>query len=179
MKHNIAVCLVIVATMCCAADQIDVPGATAIEVSVPAGWTYEKIQPVPTAPPTLKWSCAADKDVNLQITFLPIKEGRLDTQEKIDASVMNLGRQYANGSVEKEIKIHKLVTANGLGSYAQFTDADLVGKPNAPGQFKVVACGTLVIGKTAGAFTLLANSFDQPGYKAVLALLQEGMAARK
>ncbi len=158
---------------------IDVPGATAIDVSFPAGWTVVKIQPNPTMPPTLRISCVDDHEVSLQITFIPDKDGRFDSQEKIDKVVANMGRQYADGSEEKEIRLNKLATAHGLGSYARFTDADLVGKPNAPGHYKVVASGMLVIGKSAGAFTLLANSFDQPGYRQALAILQEHIAAHK
>ncbi len=155
---------------------LTIPGGTDVDVATPKDWQVTKIQPDAALPPTLKIH-APGGDVSLQITLLPDKESRLDTQAKIDQAVKNMGAQYADGSVEKTITVQKLTVSNGIGSYAEFTDGDLVGKKVRPGQYKVVAAGVVTIGKTAAAFTLLGDSFDQAGYLAAKKILTGGIVA--
>ena len=171
---TLAVCVSAAGT----AQDIDVPSGTPLTLKLPSSWDAVKTQPSPSQPPSLSITITNDNEINIRITFLGDKEGRLDAQDKVDQLVKAISAKFAKQSVEKEVKITKLESTNGTGSYARFTDADLVGKPATPGQFKVFAAGFMVIGKSAASFSIVANSFEQASYKEAIKFVQEGIVKR-
>lgn len=152
---------------------VQVPGRGALELTLPPGWKLSARETPPGIPPTIKVG-NADRSLSLLITVFPPMDPAKDqdTQEKIDAMVRLTSGQYVDGSVEKVITIKKLATAHGLGSYASFTDADLVNvQQPAPGQFKTVTNGELHVGDLTMVFTLLAGSLDGTDFKAALGMI--------
>jgi hypothetical protein len=156
---------------------LSITDGTDLNITTPDSWKVTKIQPDAAIPPTLKISSPA-QEVVLQVTFLPDKLAKFDSQEKVDKVVQGSSAHYVGGSVEKATTVQKMTVANGIGSLAEFTDADLVGKTTKPGQFKVVATGLITIGKTAAAFTLLGDSFDQAEYIEAKKILTDGISAQ-
>lgn len=157
-------------------ERLTFPDGAVVNLTHPASWQFRKTPPNPNLPPSLKLTADRGGPVSLQLTFMPAGGNKFDTQEKIDQLVQQTAdAQYAGGSVEKKTTIEHLTCNKGLGSYARFTDADLVGKEVRPGQFRIVATGVVVYGGCTGIFTLLADSIDQPGFKEALHLLSEGI----
>jgi hypothetical protein len=176
--------------MCCAASAyaadsdepktsvVAVPDGGALDVITPAGWTFAKVQLDPSLPPTVRMS-SANGDASLQVTLLVDKVGGFGTKEKMEEVVKGAAQQYVGGSVENKVTLQSLESPNGKCVLAEFTDADLVGKPSGPGQYKVVATGILVLGKTVGAVTLLGDSFNDKSYLAGKKILTAGIAVHK
>ena len=127
------------------------------EVKIPEGWdqtqNHSPLAPTITIRPK-------SQEAELKITFISDPNGELSKKDHLDKAVTAAAQQYVNGSVEKENKLQSLESKNGKCKYAEFTDASLVGKQPPPGKFKVVGTGVMLLGKTAAAFTLLGNSFD-------------------
>ena len=157
--------------------QIQVATGEVIDVTPAKGWTHEIVQPFPNLPKALHVR-SPERDTVLQISFVPVEKVQQDisSQEKVEALVKQLGSRYAEGSVEKKIEVKDLKSLGGAGAIVQFTDADLVGKPAKAGQYKVVATGVVVLGKSVAMFTLLSDSFEHPMYKAGVETLVKGVA---
>ena len=182
MRH---LTLLLAVTLICGADGhgadaaaaapsvVQVPGRGALELAVPPGWKLATRETPPGIPPTIKVG-NADRSLSLLITvFPPVAPAKeQDTQEKIDAVVRLTSGQYVDGSVEKVITLKKLAAAHGLGSYASFTDADLVNvQQPAPGQYKTVTNGQLRVGDLTLIFTLLTGSLDGADFKAAMGMI--------
>ncbi len=157
---------------------VTVPGGDTLDVSWSEGWTEVTVQPDPSLPPTVRLT-APNKEASLQITFLSDKTGSFNTKDKLEKVVEKAGQQYVDGSVEKKIKLQSLDLASGTCIYAEFTDADLVGKTPPAGQFKIVGTGAITLGKTIAAFTLLGDSVDAKPYLAAKQILKSGVALHK
>lgn len=110
--------------------------------------------------------------VSVKFTVAPLskeEEPGFRTQESIDEIIRKMTLNYVTGSVEKEVK---LVALKGkLGSYACFTDASLVGKPDSPGKYKKMTTGMVRCGSSIVLFSLLSNSFDSKLYKKALSII--------
>ncbi len=158
-------------------ETVSVPEGNTLEVTVPKDWKYTKLDQGKILPPTLKFESADGKTL-LQLTLLADSSGQFGKKEQIEKGVTAAAQQYVDGSVEKKVTLAKLDSKNGIGSYAQFTDASLVAKSPQPGQYLVVATGTMVYDKTIAAFTLLSDSFDSKSYAAALELLKSGVVVK-
>ncbi len=161
-----------------APEKLTIPGGDPIDVVAPEGWKLTKIQPKPTLPPTIILH-SANNDTELRVTFIADKAGAFNTQDKIEKALTQAAQQYVTGSVEKKLTLQDLKSANGKSSFAEFTDADLVGKQPGPGQYKVVGTGLLVVGNTAAIITLLGNALDDKSYVAGKAFLKSGITPHK
>jgi len=174
-----AVLLLFSASWAVAADKpkpttVNVPDGGKFEVTAPEGWKVRVIQPDPKLPPTVALA-TANQDTDLKITFIPDKTGAFGSEEKLDAALKRVAEQYAGGSVENKTKVEKIESKNGTCLFAQFTDADLVGKETKPGQYKVVGTGLMLFDKTVAAIMLLGDSFDSKSYEAVKELIKSGI----
>ena len=155
-----------------------VPKGDRISVNVPQGFKHTILQPAPSLPPTLKINSVSNS-VSLQITFLPDPEGRFAASESVDRAVTQANQHYVAGSVEKGLKLTQIVSTNGHGSYASFTDADLANVPHPrPGQFKNVSSGVFVVKNNLASFTLLTNDPASLEYRQALKIISEGISIR-
>lgn len=136
-------------------------GSKELTYVIPEGWHYQRsggnVQ-------------ISTPGINLKFTRIPLKEkSEFPTQDSIDELVRTVTQPYVMGSVEKETR---LVPLKGmLGSYASFTDASLVDKPDSPGQYKTVTVGTIKFGRSLIHFSLLSNSLDSKLYKEALSIV--------
>ncbi|HEX3134255.1 MAG TPA: hypothetical protein VHX44_11815 [Planctomycetota bacterium] len=184
-RHGFVLILLLAGALVSAADtaatkaeRLEFPDGTVITLTHPETWQFQRTPPNGKFPPSIKLTGDSGGSFSLQLSFMPDTPNRPDTQEKVDQMVTLAGAQYEGGSVEKKITVKRLTCTKGLGSYAPFTDADLVGKEVTPGQVRVVATGVVVYGKAFGIFTLLEDSVDQPGFKEALRVLTEGIAPK-
>jgi hypothetical protein len=155
---------------------VSVPKGDKVLIRVPPPWQRVLIQPTPDLPPTIKIS-GGTNSLSLQITFLPDPGARFRTRESVDRAVTEANQHYVAGSVEKRLTLTQIVSTNGHGCYACFTDADLAALPNPPkGEFRNVASGLFVIGKQIASFTLLTNDPKSVEYQQALRIISDGIS---
>jgi hypothetical protein len=156
---------------------VSVPKGEKLSVRIPPAWRHTVLQPAPNLPPTLKITTLSNS-VSLQITFLPDPEGRFATRETADRAATQANQHYVAGSVEKRLTLTQIVSTNGHGCYATFTDADLADVPHPrPGEFKHVVSGLFVIKKQLATFTLLTNDPKSAEYRQALQIISDGISA--
>jgi hypothetical protein len=155
---------------------VTVQDGDTLVIKVPAGWdqtqTHSALAPTITMHPK-------NQEAELKITFIADPKGELGKKDHLEKAVRAAAQQYVKGSVEKANKLQSLDSKNGTCVYAEFTDAAWVGKQAPPGKYKVVATGVMSFGKTAAAFTLLGNSFDDKSFVAGKEILQGDIAVKK
>jgi hypothetical protein len=185
MKRLIPLLLLGWATTSLAADAekpkpttVDVPGGAKIDIVAPAGWTVKEVQPNPLIPSATSLT-SPNGDRSLMISFIPDANGALDTREKLEALLKLTAKQYEEGSVEKKTKFEKLDSKNGICVFAEFTDADLVGKKTEAGQFKVVGTGLMLIDKAVATVTVLGDSLTDKSYLAGKETIKTGIKVHK
>ncbi len=151
---------------------LHVPDATDLAVVLPAGTTDKLIQPDPAMAPTLKVT-GPDDAWTVQISCLGANQLDIANQGAIDQMATAMGAQHVHGSVEQATRVQHFAEAQGLNAYADYTAAALVDVATPPpGQFKVASAGVIAVGKTLALFTVAANGFDTPGYRAGLELVR-------
>ncbi|HVE40165.1 MAG TPA: hypothetical protein VNM14_09775 [Planctomycetota bacterium] len=149
--------------------RIQVPDSDALEVSLPKTWDAKIVQPRPQIPPTLRAVAADRAPLSLQMTFIPLKPGKLSTSEEIKEAVRKGNAQFIEGSIEKKMEMLQLESKSGEGYYCSFTDSSLVDvKPIPEGKFLKVLSGIFVINRTAIPFTILSNPSAADQVKAAL-----------
>src|SRR5437660_784417 len=136
---------------------VSVPRGDKLLIRIPQGWQHVMVQPTPDLPPSVRIT-ALSNSVSLQITFLPDPEGRFTTRESVDRAATQANQHYVAGSVEKRLTLTQIVSTNGHGCYATFTDGELAAAPRIPkGEFKNVMSGLFVVKRQLATFTLLTN----------------------
>ena len=155
---------------------VTVPKGENLSVRIPPAWRHTVLQPAPNLPPTLKITTLSNS-LSLQITFLPDPEGHFATRESADRAATQANQHYVAGSVEKRLTLTQIVSTNGHGCFATFTDADLAGVPHPrPGEFKNVVSGLFVIKKQVATFTLLTNDNKSAEYRQALQVISDGIS---
>jgi len=155
---------------------VAVPKGDKLLVRIPQTWQHKIFQPSPDLPPTVKIGTLSNS-VSLQITLLPDPEGRFATQESVDRAATLANHHYVAGSVEKRPTLTQIVSTNGHGCYAVFTDAQLAASPTPPkGEFRNVVSGVFVINKQLATFTLLTNDPKNAESRQALQIISDGIS---
>ena len=160
MKTIMALCLL--AGLSLQEDQqrikISVPDSDPLEVWLPKTWEAKVVQPRPQIPPTLRAASPDRNPLSLQMTFLPLKPGKLSTSDEIKEVARKGNAPYVEGSVEKKIELVALESKTGEGYYCTFTDSSLADvNPIPEGKYQKVSSGIFVIKRTLITFTILFN----------------------
>ncbi len=119
------------------AEQIGLGVHGLLEIAVPETWSSSG-NPIAEQGYiiNIKPKTQANAGCKLTIMFVdPAKARPVD--EMLESFSAKIGN-FVAGSVEKSPEIKKLNLRQGFGWYATFTDARLVGKPPAPGNYKVM-----------------------------------------
>ncbi len=165
------------------AVKISVPQGKTVSVSIPETWKQEPAVPpegIPPemVPPTVKM-VSPTGGTSLLISFLPGLNDNLGTREAVDIAATMANMQYVGGSVEKKTTLVQIKSKTVRGSFAAYTDADLVGVEKLPpGQFRHVAAGVVVMGRQVATFTILCNDLKSPEYTEALSVIADGMTAQ-
>jgi hypothetical protein len=138
--------------------KISVPDSDPLEVGLPRTWDAKIVQPRPQFPPTLKAAAPGRTPLSLQMTFLPLKAGKLSTSDEIKDVARKGNAHYVEGSVEKKIELVALESKTGEGYYCTLTDSSLADvNPIPEGKYLKVSSGIFVINRTLITFTILFN----------------------
>jgi hypothetical protein len=149
--------------------RIEVPGSEVYEVELPKKWEAKVIQTRPQIPPTLRVYAPDHSTLSLQMTFIPIKPGKILASDDLKDLVRRGNAQYVDGSVERKLELVSLDSKTGEGYYCSFTDASLVDvKPVPEGKYLKVSSGVFVINRTMVTFTVLFNPAGADDQKAAL-----------
>jgi hypothetical protein len=181
MKQSSFLLFLLVPLSCLAQDvtrTVNLPGMTALKITMPTNWDLEQKRNLQTDL-TWKVSPPTNQEVYLQISFLIDTEEKFKVQGSVNDLVQGVAKGYLPSAAEKQVKLQDLKSTNGVGSFVQFTDAALVGKPLPPDQYRTVTFGAIEVGNTFISFTVLANSFSQDSYKDVLKFLRSGIVTDK
>ncbi len=147
----------------------------ALVVTVPSRWVAE-VRQEGKLPPTIGYSLAAGKPPQVLIT--PVWRVRADvppfTQESVRKNVEHAVSAVKDQAVEKEIPVQQFKGKSGAGYYFEATD-----RAPKPGEFKFLRQGMLAIGDILLAFTVLADSRDEPVMGQALTMLQGATHAPK
>jgi hypothetical protein len=153
-----------------------VPEGDDLQITLPDDW--EQWQNRNALAPTITLR-PKNNDAELKITFIADTKDAFAKKEQLEKAVRTSCQQYVDHSVEKEIKLKTLESKNGTCVYAEFTDAALVGKTPQPGEFKAIASGVMLVGKSVAIFTLVGNLFEDKSYIASKDILKSGITLKK
>jgi hypothetical protein len=156
---------------------VTVPNAADVKIILPQGWEQEDVKYSTGLAPTVRFLADSARTIAVQLTFFQDKNMELSTQEKIDEKLKTIAEhEYLPHAVEKKVTILHLKSKNLIGSYAKFTDSHLAKEKNvAPPKYKFITTGTLALGDTTGAVTILSNSLDDKEYKKAISLLTDSV----
>jgi len=150
------------------------PGRGTLVVVVPARWVDELKQDEQTRAPTISYSVAAGKPSQVMMT--PIWPARPDappiTKDLVRQYVENALKPIREQAVEKTIPIVEVAGKSGTGYYFDATDKD-----PAPGEFRYLRQGMLMVDGIALGFTILTNSRQEPLMRDAMQMLQGAMLA--
>ncbi|HEY4301314.1 MAG TPA: hypothetical protein VGM73_10595 [Candidatus Didemnitutus sp.] len=142
-----------------AAETINWPGVGKVTLTASDGWEVESRVSGTDALSLLVRPKSEAAAVG-QFTIIHAKPGREFTRTSAENNFRASLQQYVDGSVEKKANIQLLELARGYGWHCRFTDANLVGKPPVPGDYKYVDSALAVIDP---AFPMIATlQFDDP-----------------
>jgi hypothetical protein len=144
------------------------PGRGTLVVTVPARWVGELKQDEQTRAPTISYSLDAGKTPQVMVT--PIWPVRADTPP----ITKDVARQYVESALkpireqalEKNIPILEFAGKTGAGYYFDATDKD-----PAPGEFRYLRQGMLVLDGIALGFTILTNNRQAPVVRDAMQML--------
>ncbi len=138
-------------------------------VSVPAAWTEEVRQEDKAKPPTISYRLGAGREP--QVIMTPTWPMRADTPpltpETVRSYVEQAAKAVKDEALEKEIPITEFKGKSGTGYYFEATD-----KAPKAGEFKFLRQGMLPVDGLLVAFTILANSRQEPVLRDAMQLLE-------
>ncbi|HEX4119611.1 MAG TPA: hypothetical protein VH619_03200 [Verrucomicrobiae bacterium] len=94
------------------------------------------------------------------------------SKESVRQTVLRIGQQYVEGSVERKENLKEFSLTNGYGFYCMFTDASLVGKRLQPDDYRVMGTGEIQLnGNLTGAISLFANEAEGDEFKTMVRII--------
>lgn len=128
-----------------------VPGIGAFSLEVPVSWMEEVRQPDPRLPPTIILRDKKDGDFELLVTPIPPGQpGTGMTLEKLEATVLEVGRRALPRAREESVKLEKIDGEGVVGRYFLLTE-----KVTPPGEYPSFLGGCLLIDPVVASFTML------------------------
>lgn len=163
MALLVVLCGLLAAAPPAAADErvYPLPGnAGALALPVPEGWADEIVQPDAGMPPTIRLTVPGrERDFLGVITPLWPEFGAAPdfgtaagVRRVVEASAARIGPD----AVERRIEIVP-IGGGRTGFHFSATDGSLVGRTPAPGEYRYLTQGAVMVGRLLCAFTLLSN----------------------
>lgn len=138
-----------------------------LALSVPDAWVDNLHQPPDRLPPTITFKEMSGASFEVLVTPIWAAPGHaMPTQEEAKRIVQGGADKAAEQAIEKNIPIRNLVGAAGRGFYFQATD-----KAPAPGEYKIMTQGAIVLADLIVTFTALTNDGQGEIVAAALAMV--------
>ncbi len=151
---------------------VEIPGVGTAVLFSYKWWSSRVIQADSAAPPTVKMIAKnGEEPLSLSITFLPNRMGRkIPLEESVD-TVHRMASRYVEGSVEREVIVHKLDTSIGPAVLASFNDAKYLKDPVPAGEYSSITVGQAAHSKLIVGFTILTNGTNSKALTEALNIL--------
>jgi hypothetical protein len=127
------------------------------EIQVPAGWEMSGR----STPIDIRLTRPGSRDY-VRITALPVPRERLAlmTDDKLQDILREGGGKLLALSVEKSIDVQPLPASAGKGYYYVLTNKKLLGRPDAPNDFRSMHAGMVPLGNWMAVFNIFSNDAD-------------------
>ncbi|MEW6689023.1 MAG: hypothetical protein AB1452_08040 [Pseudomonadota bacterium] len=143
------------------------PGQGAFVLSLPAGW-MDELRPNGSRPPTIFLSTAKGREPQLKL--VPVWRARPDippfSRQAVAAALAKEALLVREKALEKEIRLVEFQGSAGAGWYFDVTD-----KAPAPGEYKYLRRGSLIVGELLLDFAILSNGRDEPVMREAMRIL--------
>lgn len=175
MKIHAYILCAVISAFSVEAAEFDLGTHGTLSVTVPDNWSINgKAANRPDGTPigyafAIKPRTAANAKCLLTLAYTtngaPNKEG-------IRKEVLRITEQFASQSVEKKQNLKDFSLEKGYGCYCLFTDASLVGKKPAPGDYKVMGSGQVQpADNLVGVVSLFADQADGEDMQTMLKII--------
>lgn len=108
-----------------------------------------------------------------RITVIAVQNATFPDKGRTRDEFMQLALNFSPGSVEKKAVPKEFSLKSGFGLYCSFTDASLVGKSPARGNYKTVSPGLIYLTKDLVlAVTIFTDDLSGPEFKQLVDIIQ-------
>ncbi len=177
-KTILVLLIVLLPTLSFSAEEVRLDETRSVLVSVEEGWTLTPMAPSPGLPArTVHITNSGSKII---MTLIASKDGapvERNAQELSDMTTQ-ASTQYVSVSVEGKVNRKQISNEHVTGSYASFSDKQLVGKTPPEGEYACVTEGVFVVDGIMASVTFFSNDLDGKMFKEGLAMI-ESLAAKK
>ena len=158
------------------AEDYPIPDHGSLHLTIPKAWRVSSQSTKQPPGVVLQVRPESGDAFNIQVTTVWLNEVALTrtTQESIRRQVDQNGRQLLPQAVEKSLSVQELRGAQALGYYYTLTD-----RAPAPGEFRFMTQGTVLVGQTLTTFTILFHSPNAPDVGQCLKILETATYAAK
>jgi hypothetical protein len=133
-----------------AAEKLDLGSGKSAQVSVPDTWKKAGLPPtapgLPAVGTTIRYVTKNGSNDAVLITLLSVPDDRFAESDNLQALIEESTQQFAAGSVEGKAILKEIRIAGKSGYYCTFTDANLVGQPTAPDDYKTLTSCFVYLG---------------------------------
>ncbi len=155
--------------------RFELPNRDTLELTLPAGWAEQVEQPAGGGPPTIEISVAAGGPAQVFVTPEwpdPLTKEVRELSSLRDA-IRDMAERTKPQAVEPYLEVRQLDGANGTGFYFAATDRN-----PAPGEFRFMNQGVLLVGDLTVWFTILTHEGQDTVAVEALAMLQAAVHRR-
>ncbi len=136
-------------------------------LTLPVDATWRELPSAPNSAPTLTFEPAAPGRFQLLLTPVPVASGKQQSADDVRALVEKSARETAPQSVEKNLPVTAIAGAEAKGFMFHATDP-----APAPGEYRRMYQGAVVVGSILVTFTVLYNDGAEDDAKLALASVQ-------
>ena len=183
MIRSVAASLILAQTLSAASARADepalrryeLPNEDTLELTMPAGWSDELVQPLGGGPPTIEIAVAGGGPRQVFIRPEWADPTATDVRElpQLRDAVRDLAERIQPEAVEPYLEVRHIAGQNGVGFYFTATDRN----PGA-GEFKFMSQGALQAGDLTLWFTILTNEGQDTVAVEALGMLQRAVHRR-
>ena len=170
MRAKLYLCVVLLLAPVARAEtprSFNVPDHGTLHVTAPQHWT-DRMEAPRGLPPTVELTDSKNKML-LLLTPLWSSAGdpQFNTAEAIRAGIERAAHRAQESSVEKELPLREIETADGKGYYFSATD-----RAPAEGEYEYMAGGAVPVGDLVVSFTVLTHVAPPEGIAEALAIVR-------
>lgn len=159
------------------AEKLDLGSGKSAQISVPDTWKAAGLPPsapgMPTVGTNIRFITKNGSNDAVLITLLTVPDDSFAEKDNLQALIEESTQQFAAGSVERKVSLKEIRIAGKSGYYCIFTDANLVGKPTAPDDYKTLTSCFVYLGdEVLLAATVFSDDVSGPAYSEGMRLLK-------